>query len=451
MADLSTGIGGAYTTKMFADAGAEVIKVETSGPDPLRRWSSTGADPGDRDGAFFRFLHASKVAVAGPLESVEVREIVVSADLIVDGLLPGAEDDALESARTPGSVRVSITPYGRTGPYARRPATEFVVQAESGSGAWRGLKDMPPFHAAGRITEYIAAVYAATAAAAALRAAERTGQGAHIDVSWLEAITLAANIFSDLQYRLEGSPPITRPPRRVELPSIEPTKDGWVGFNTNTRQQYDDFLVLIGQTDIEGAEEMARFPVRQLHADRWNAAVRSYTTAHTTDEIVELASMLRIPVAPVNSGRTVLDDGHLQARGAFVSSPDREFVHPRPPYLFDGEPLLPRSPAPGYGEHNGRIPARAARLAAPAPAAAGPAHLPLAGVRILDCTAWWAGPSSTVAPARLAGCRAVPDFRRPPSPPRRARRRADGLGIHASAGRRGRVARGLWSAGRARP
>jgi crotonobetainyl-CoA:carnitine CoA-transferase CaiB-like acyl-CoA transferase len=396
--DLSSGIAGAYTSKLFADAGADVIKVEGPDGDPLRRWTVSGTDLGDRDGAFFRFLHCSKRAVVGSPEDPEIQALIEGADLVIDSFPPGQHEEALDVERFPGLVRLSITPYGRGGPFEQRPVSEFTVQSECGSTARRGLPDMEPFHAAGRITEYIAAVFAAVGGAAAVRRSQQTGHGEHVDVSWLEGMAIAANTYSDLMWALQGSPEIVAPPRVCELPSIEPTLDGWVGFNTNSRQQFNDFLVLIERPDMLDDEELPTVLGRKRRVDEWNAMVREYTRAHPTEEIVEKASLLRIPVAPVNSGRTVLDHPHLRARGVFIPHPDGDFEMPRPSYMVDDQTLGPRSPAPRLGQHTGQVEARAR---APRPTPSGAPALPLAGLRILDCTAWWAGPSSTCILAAL--------------------------------------------------
>ncbi len=402
--DISSGIAGAYCSKLFADAGADVVKVEPPTGDPLRRWSATGADLGERDGAFFRFLHCSKRSVIGEPGDDAVRAMIRAADLVIDSFAPGGHDHdrhdgALAEARraNPALVRLSITPYGRTGPYAERPVTEFIVQTECGSTLRRGLPDQEPFHAAGRITEYIAAVFAAVGAAAAVRRAGQTGIGEHVDLSWLEAMAIAANTYSDLMYALSGRPPIELPPRSVELPSIEPTLDGWVGVNTNSRQQFNDFLVLIDRPDLLADEELPMVMGRKRRRDEWNAIVREYTTKHTTAEIVEKAAMLRIPVAPVLSGRTVLDHAHLRARGVFVTNPDGDFEQPRPSYMLDGETLGPRSPAPRLGQHTGAVGwgTRERPVEAAAATATVRTRLPLEGLRVLDTTAWWAGPAST--------------------------------------------------------
>lgn len=256
---------------------------------------------------------------------------------------------------------------------------------------------MEPFHAAGRITDFVGATFAAVASLAAVRRAAQIGVGEHIDFSLMEVMTIAATTYADLTHSVMGRPSINMPPRFVEIPSIEPTADGWVGFNTNSRQQYLDFLVLIERPDLVDDAELATVAGRKARMDEWNKAVREFTTRHTTAEIVERATALRIPVAPVCSGRTVLDVGHLRERGVFVRNPGGDFEQPRPSYMVNGETLHPPGPAPALGMDNGSVAPRTARWRSPAQArlsgdAAVP--LPLDGLRVLDCTAWWAGPSA---------------------------------------------------------
>ena len=101
--DFSTGIAGAYTTKLFADAGADVVKVEPPGGDPLRRWSASGAALGDADGPLFRFLNASKRSVVATADDDAVRVLAEGADLVVEsnGPGPGAFDVAGWRGATP--------------------------------------------------------------------------------------------------------------------------------------------------------------------------------------------------------------------------------------------------------------------------------------------------------------------------------------------------------------
>ncbi|MBW1884718.1 MAG: CoA transferase, partial [Deltaproteobacteria bacterium] len=389
--DFSTGIAGAYCTKLLADAGADVIKVETGDGDPLRRYSATSSVPSDEDGALFRFLNASKRSVVGDPEDDEVQALVASADLVVESFDTPQFDASAWCARDPGLVILSITPWGRTGPYAGRPWSEFTLQAESGSLSVRGLPQYPPLRAGGRIAEWVGGTFSAVAALAAVHSAQRTGHGEQIDFSLLEAMNIAASQYRDPQRQLAGDTDLTTPARHCETPSIEPTADGYIGVNTNSNEQFQSFLVLIERPDLIEDESLSRWPERLARWDWWHETVHAYTRTQTTADLIERASALRIPVAPVNDGKRVLEHPHLIERGIFIEDPSGGFKRPVAPYLVDGERLAPPRPAPRLGEHDGRIEARRPRRPSPS----GERRLPLDGVRVLDLTAWWAGPVST--------------------------------------------------------
>ncbi len=135
--DLTTGIAGAYATKLLADAGADVVLIEPPDGHPLRRWSASGSPTGDA-GPLFRFLSAGKGSVLadGAADVLAAADLAVVGDVVPDGLASDA-------------TVVAITPWGRTGPWAGRPATDFTIQAESGSIAFRGRRDQPPVAAWG--------------------------------------------------------------------------------------------------------------------------------------------------------------------------------------------------------------------------------------------------------------------------------------------------------------
>lgn len=388
--DFSFGIAGGYCTKLLADAGADVIKIEPATGDPLRTWSVGGASP-DRDegGALFRFLHHGTRSVIGQPGDAHIEALLASADVVVESF-PAHVFDALDiRTRHPGLVWMSITPYGRTGPYAERPTTEFIVQAESGGLAGRGAPDQVPIMAGGRIAEWVAATFASVAVTAAARRAERTGHGEHIDYSIAETMTIAGGNYAEFSYALSGRPPIVKVHRTFETPSIEPTIDGYVGVCTNSRQQFDDFLLLIDRPDLLGDEQLARAPGRQERWDEWNDIVHAWSITHTTADAVRLASELRIPVAPVHNGADILQCDHFAARGIYVDDPTGTFKMPRRAWRMNDVDPPPPTPSPRLGEHTGRIEHRVpSRPTAPNTAP----ELPLVGVRMLDLSAWWAGP-----------------------------------------------------------
>ena len=398
--DFSQRIAGAYATKLLADAWAEVIKVEPAEGDALRRWSASGQDLAERDGALFQFLNTSKKSIVGALDDAHVDALLRGADLMVE-TGDGAIDAAALCERYPGLVVLSISDYGLGGPLSGQPSADLTVQANSGAISTRGLQSMPPIMCGGQTTEWIGGTFAAVAGLAAARRARTTGQGEHIDFSLAEVMNIGSTTYLDLMDHMNGRPEPLGGPRSVELPSIEPTKDGWVGFNTNSNQQFTDFLLLIERPDLLEEPEWAQMGTRMARPDEWNEIVRSWTTQHTTAEIVERASLLRIPVAPVNSGRTVFDHVHLRERGVFKKNPTGGFEQPRPPYLMDGDEPRPFEAVPAIGEHQDEIAPRERPMPGITPSAAKDPALPLAGVRVIDTTAWWAGPSACQMLANL--------------------------------------------------
>jgi crotonobetainyl-CoA:carnitine CoA-transferase CaiB-like acyl-CoA transferase len=396
--DFSTGIPGGYAARLLCDAGADVIKVEPPGGDPWRRWSAGGAevDP-EAGGALFQFLHHGMRSVVGVPGDPEVEALVAGADVVIESFSPNAFDPQPWLDSHPGLVVCSITPFGRTGPYADRPTSEFVVQAESGGLLVRGSPRGVPFQAGGRTSEWLAGTFSGLAIAAAARRAGRTGRGDHIDFSISEVMTLAAVSYSEYMRALVGNPPLVGVRRSIETPSVEPTLDGYVGFCTNSRVQFHNFLLLIERPDLIEGDPWSNQLDRQRGWDEWNEIVHAWTRKHTTEEIVRLASELRIPVAPVHGGENILDCDHFVARHVFVDDATGSFKMPRRPWRIDDEDPPPPRPSPRLGEHTETIEPHAPV----APATLGPDELPLAGVRVLDLTAWWAGPIAAGALAAL--------------------------------------------------
>ena len=250
----------AYCAKLFVDAGADVIKLEPPEGDPLRRWSASGGDFGAEDGAFFRYLNAGKRSVIGALESEP--GLVAGADLVIEDLPPGAYDRQGLLARHPGLVLVSITPFGLTGPLAGRPATDFTIQAESGSLGCRRRPDGDPYQAGSGISGWTGGSFGAVAALAAVRRAQATGHGEHVDLSLQAGTALVTNSYLDQMWSIIGRPPALGSLPNVETPSIEPTRDGFVGFTTYSAQQLSDFLLMIGRTDLRETGEFSQFAQR---------------------------------------------------------------------------------------------------------------------------------------------------------------------------------------------
>lgn len=410
MLDLSTEIAGPYGTKMLVDAGADVIKLELVDGDPLRRWTASGTPLRTGEaGPLFQYLNASKRSIALDLATPSGRtttlDLTDSVDLVFESFAPGHLDELgigfeIMRERNPALSLVSISPWGSSGPWAQRSATEFTLQAASGSTAYRGLPDRMPVAAGGRLGEWIAGSFAAVAGVACWRSMRNTGEGQYVDLSMFEAILLCMTIYHDLDGQwVEG--PL---PRAIEVPSIEPAKDGWVGFCTITGQQWKDFCSMIGRPDVAADERFFDGRARMEHLPFMQEIIQGWTRERTIDEIVELASLLRIPVAPVGDGRSLPQMDHLVERGVYLEHP-AGFLQPRPPYRLEKAPLRPLAAAPKLDEHAARLREEmgeeAGRRQRVARSAGGGAALPLDGVRIVDLTAFWAGPFATAVLADL--------------------------------------------------
>ncbi|MCV7279151.1 CoA transferase [Mycolicibacterium flavescens] len=381
--EISDRIAGAYCGKLLTDAGADVVKVEPPQGDPLRRVTVTGA-PIDDGGAspLFSYLNAGKRSI-----TTFSSDLAAAADIVIvtghaDGVNPAALLDA-----APRCIVITISDFGREGPRARRPASEFTLQAASGLTGFRGDPAGPPISIGGELGEYMAGVWAAYGALALRRRVLGGGAGGHLDMSVLEAITLMQS-GEWLHSALLQVPPVRR---SVEVPSIEPARDGYVGISMVTGQQWLDFASMVE------CPELTEVPQLQFQIGRWDyrdwirERIGPWMAERTVAEIVELGQLFRLPLAPIGNGATIAQMDHLRERGVFVDHP-AGFPQPRPPWRMSAAAPAPVRPAPvlddGAGPHwEPRV--------SDSPNSS--ESLPLNGIRVIDFTAFWAGPAATHA------------------------------------------------------
>lgn len=390
--DLSYGIAGAYCTKLLADGGADVIKVEAPEGDWLRSWSASGSDL-TGDGALFSFLAGSKHSVvADPDPDAEfVGRLLAGADAVVwsaGSALAECFSPAAIRERYPHLVVASITPFGLDGPWRDRPATEFTLQAWSGGivGLGRGVADRAPVFVGGQVGDYLAGAYASAAILAALHGGRSQGQ--LIDLSMLETQILGLTYYPVTYFEMLGRP--WRDARRLTVPGVAAAQDGLVDLGCGTAQQWFDLCAMVGHPEwIDEDSPLSITELANVYADEIYDWVRN----HPSDEIRELATAFRIPNAPVANGANIVGLDHFVERGSFQRNPRDGFQQPGHPYRLRPAQLRQPGVAPRLGEHTTHY-----RAATPVPRAVSvepPKRLPLSGLRVLDMTAFWAGPSCT--------------------------------------------------------
>ncbi len=385
--DLSSGIAGGYCTKLLAGAGADVVQIESRRGDPLRRTTACGAELGrGEDSAVFQYLRRGQQSLVPEEREAAVAELAATADVIVTD---SADDTALAGdarRRHPELIVVGLSPFGTTGPWADRPASDLTLQALSSSIAGRGEKAGRPVTAGGDLTEWAAGLTAAVAVVIALRERRRSGRGEFIDVSRLEVAINIFNGFRAVSGQLAPVPP--SPPRVVEVPSIEPAKDGWVGFCALSADQFKAFADLIEAPEWAEDPEIRRIDVRCLRATELRPRIGAWTTRHTVEEIVEEAGSRHIPTSPIGNGQTGPSISQFAERGVFRHDLN---CQPRPPFSLSRTRQVDPGPHPSLGSTAlGAVRDRWPRLETPVQSSSSAG--PLEGVRIFDLTSFWAGP-----------------------------------------------------------
>ncbi|WP_319447842.1 MULTISPECIES: CoA transferase [unclassified Mycobacterium] len=406
--DLSSGIAGAYCTKLLADGGADVIKAESPEGDSLRRWSASGAtiEAGD-DGALFSFLACSKRSVVVDTDRAadgeHLERLLASADAVVwsrGSTVAEMETLAPEELhrRYPHLIITAITPFGLDGAWHDRPATEFTLQAWSGGaiGIGRGTQDRAPVHVGGRVGDWVSGAYAAAMTLAFRGRALRDGFGELIDLSMLEAQILCLTYYPVTYFEMLGRP--WRTERKPTVPGVAQAADGLVALGCGTAQQWFDLCAMSGHDEwIDEQSTLTITEQANLHAEELYEWLRD----QRVDDVRDLASAFRIPNSPVGNGENVTAMDHFVERGVFVQNPRDGFTQPGHPYRLSGVSLRAPAAAPRLGEHTDLL--RSAALP-PRPSPAGSAdrdRLPFSGLRVLDMTTFWAGPSCTHVLAML--------------------------------------------------
>jgi crotonobetainyl-CoA:carnitine CoA-transferase CaiB-like acyl-CoA transferase len=385
--EISDRIAGGYCGKLLVDAGAEVVKVEPVTGDRLRRFTATGAAvPSGADSPLFSYLNAGKHSVTTISEELLARADIVVVTATRSGALARGVDPARLLEIAPQCIVVTVSDFGWSGPWAERAATEFTLQAWSGLTGFRGDPTGPPISIGGDLGEYMGGAFAAFGALGLRRRVRRGGPGGHLDLSMLEAITLMQS-GEWLHSQLLQVPPITR---SVEVPSIEPAKDGYVGISMVTGQQWLDFAAMVDCPEFTEIPDL-RFQLgRWAYRDWIRERIGPWMLERTVDEIVELGQLFRLPIAPLGNGSTIPHMDHMRERGVYVDNP-AGFRQPRAPWLMSVAAPAPLREAPSIGEANDDSGWKQRQFVAPSTTN----ELPLAGVRIVDLTAFWAGPSAT--------------------------------------------------------
>lgn len=347
-----------YAGRLLADLGAEVILIEPVGGHPLR--SSGGSFDDDPLVArrMFSFLAGGKRSVVvdldGPEGAVILRRLIESCDIVIETLGTdtlrslGVEDDDVRGLEH-APVLVHVSPWGDTGPYRDLPATPLVLQAAAGWVSTRQEPGLPLVQVGGQMHEWIAGSFIAAAALTARAWTRRNGTGATIDFSLFECIH-ATIPYSRLMADTNRELGLTGTSAAWTPFGIRPCKDGWVGINILTGQQWVDACLLTGLADFaDRQQELVR---GEGDTETFERRLLEWLSDRTVNEVVDLGQSLRIPVVPVATGGTVTSLPQWAERPFFSELDDNgeSFTIPGPPWRLSRTPTVPRRPIGEAGE-----------------------------------------------------------------------------------------------------
>ena len=374
--DLSQGVAGPYCTKLLADYGAEVIKIEPPGGDVSRRLGPFPRDlPDPEKSGLFLHLNTNKKSVTLDVSTasgvVILKKLLAQVDVLVESYPPGRMDGwgiGYEQLRGdfPQLIHTSITSFGQTGPYRDYRANSLVAMAMSSIMYATGEPDRAPLVTGCEPADYFAGLQAFVGILAALAYRQRNGPpqaGQRVDVSLVESVA-AADEYNAAMYAYLGAIRRRFYSRHVfGYPmDILPSQDGYVvvipgaqGFPVPLMQEgVSPMALLLENFDLD---QNPLFQTMQERYVRWrelDELLLPWLTTHPSRQIVETAQELRMPFALVPTAADLLEDKHLAERAFFVEIEHpggAKLRHPGAPLRMSETPLR-SGPAPTLGQDN---------------------------------------------------------------------------------------------------
>jgi len=356
--DFTTTIAGPYCTRLMADLGAEVVKIETAEGDMMR------TRPPLRDNASTSFgqLNAGKHSIVLDLKRPEAQEIVrrllTTCDFVVENFRPGVMkrfglDYETVSKRHHELIYCSISGYGQTGPSSGLAAYAPAIHAASGYDlahmAYQPGRDRPD-NCGIYIADIVSGTYAFGAAMAALAQRHLTGLGQHVDVSMLE--TMLSLLVGEVQ---AAQFPVT-PPGRPMFGPVR-TKDGFIMPAVASEKTFQSLCQAAGHREWITDTRFALYPDRRSNWGAFVDLLETWSTTVTTAECQAAFDAAGVPSSPYRTVKEVLTDPQLAHRGALTEVRDDggAFKVVNPPFRLSAAPVQVGGFASSLGQHTREI------------------------------------------------------------------------------------------------
>lgn len=370
--ELARILAGPWAGQLLADLGADVIKVESpDGGDDTRKWGPPfvmGKDGENLSAAYYHSCNRGKRSIAIDFSTPEgaetVRRLVATSDVLIENFKLGGlkkyglDYDSLKTIN-PRLVYCSITGFGQDGPYAPRAGYDFIIQAMAGMMSITGEVGREPQKAGVAISDIFTGLYSVIAIQAALRHAEQTGDGQHIDMALFDTqISALGN--QNLNYLVSGKSPVQMGNAHMNIAPYEvvPVRDGHIILAVGNDGQFVKFCAAVGLDDLPANPDFATNPARVTNRVKLREHMIEALKIFDRDPLLAKLEAASVPASPINTISQMFADPQTIARGMRLDLDDGHgnlLPSVRAPMVMSGTPLVYERPSPRLGEHTQEI------------------------------------------------------------------------------------------------
>ncbi|MFC3324110.1 CaiB/BaiF CoA transferase family protein [Mesorhizobium cantuariense] len=370
--ELARILAGPWAGQLLADLGADVIKVESpDGGDDTRKWGPPfvmGKDGENLSAAYYHSCNRGKRSIAIDFSTQEgaeiVRRLVATSDVLIENFKLGGlkkyglDYDSLRQIN-PRLVYCSITGFGQDGPYAPRAGYDFIIQAMAGMMSITGEVGREPQKAGVAISDIFTGLYSVIAIQAALRHAEQTGDGQHVDMALFDTqISALGN--QNLNYLVSGKSPVQMGNAHMNIAPYEvvPVRDGHIILAVGNDGQFGKFCAAVGLDDLPANPDFATNPARVANRIKLRERMIEALKVFDRDPLLAKLEAASVPASPINTIGQMFADPQTIARGMRLDLDDGHgnlLPSVRAPMVMSGTPLVYERPSPRLGEHTQEI------------------------------------------------------------------------------------------------
>ena len=362
MIELCNVAAGPFCAMLLADMGADLIKVENpKGGDTLRSWPPISDGYSENFASLNRNKRSVTLDLKNPEDLEKFKRLIKTADVLIENNRPGVMDrlgigfDVLKALQ-PKLVMASISAYGQTGPRAAEGGFDLTVQAMSGLMSVTGEPGGAPVKCGVPVADFSAGLYAAYAVVCALRNAEASGQGTHIDVPMLGA-TLGIAALQTSEYFGSGKDPVklgSAHPRNAPYQAFK-CRDGYFGMAAGNNALWQAVCDVVEQPQWRDDERFQTPTLRAQHQTVLREMLEAIFTRDDASVWLERFRAAGVPCAPINTYAEVLADEqveHMQWVKPLTLPNGVQTKTFGSPVQFDGQATTIRRAPPALGEHN---------------------------------------------------------------------------------------------------